>query len=122
MVCPSCAKVVKSDTAKFCPECGLEFSALPPLAPQNHATSQNTYPAYAVNMGIAAGKKPVDKMAYGLLAIFLGGLGIHKFIAGKAIGILYLLFCWTFIPAIIGLIEGIMAFTQQADEQGNIYV
>lgn len=45
----------------------------------------------------------------GLLGIFLGGLGIHKFYMGKVgMGILYLLFCWTGIPAIIGFIEGII--------------
>ncbi len=50
-----------------------------------------------------------DKTTAALLAILLGGLGIHKFYLGKgALGLLYLVFCWTFIPAIIGLIEGIL--------------
>lgn len=41
-----------------------------------------------------------------LLAIFLGGLGAHKFYMGQTgLGILYLLFCWTYIPSIIALIE-----------------
>ena len=45
----------------------------------------------------------------GVLAILLGGLGIHKFYLGKiGLGIVYLLFCWTGIQAIIGLIEGII--------------
>ena len=49
-----------------------------------------------------------SKVAAGLLAIFLGGFGIHKFYLGKAgQGILYLIFCWTGIPAIIVFIEGI---------------
>jgi TM2 domain-containing membrane protein YozV len=44
-----------------------------------------------------------------LLAIFLGGFGIHKFYLGKiGQGILYLLFCWTFIPALVGFFEGII--------------
>ena len=43
-----------------------------------------------------------------LLAIFLGGFGVHRFYLGNIfIGILYLLFCWTGIPAILGIIEGI---------------
>jgi len=44
-----------------------------------------------------------------LLAFFLGGLGIHRFYLGQNIlGILYLLFCWTFIPSIIALIDFFM--------------
>lgn len=54
---------------------------------------------------------------------FWGGLGIHKFYAGKiGMGILYILFCWTTIPGIIGLIEGIIAVTKNADANGNIYI
>ena len=49
-----------------------------------------------------------NKPTAALLAIFLGGLGVHKFYLGKgAQGILYLIFCWTFVPAIIALIEGL---------------
>ncbi len=41
-----------------------------------------------------------------LLALFLGGIGAHKFYLGKTVaGILYLLFCWTTIPAWIALFE-----------------
>ena len=44
-----------------------------------------------------------------ILALLLGGLGAHKFYLGNAgVGILYLLFCWTYIPSIIAFIE---AFT-----------
>lgn len=43
-----------------------------------------------------------------LLALFLGGLGAHKFYLGQPIwGILYLIFCWTFIPSLIAFIEAI---------------
>ena len=41
-----------------------------------------------------------------LLALFVGGFGIHKFwLSEIVLGVLYLLFCWTFIPTIIALIE-----------------
>ncbi len=50
-----------------------------------------------------------SKVVAGVLAILLGGLGIHKFYLGQiGKGVLYILFCWTYIPAIIALIEGIM--------------
>ena len=67
--------------------------------------------------------KAVNKVAYCLFAIFLGGLGIHKFYSGKVgMGVVYILFCWTFIPAVIGLIEGIIGLTKTADANGNIYI
>ena len=41
-----------------------------------------------------------------LLAIFLGGLGIHHFyLRRNSPGCLYLLFSWTGIPDILGWIE-----------------
>ena len=50
-----------------------------------------------------------SKVVAGVLGILLGGFGIHKFYCGKiGMGILYLVFCWTGIPAIVGLIEGIL--------------
>ena len=68
-----------------------------------------------------------SKVAAGLFGILLGGLGIHKFYLGRVgMGILYLLFCWTFIPAVIGLVEGIIYLTlsdaEFAHRYGNSYV
>ena len=41
------------------------------------------------------------------LAIFLGGLGIHKFYLGRVTqGIFYLIFSVTFIPFLLGIIQG----------------
>lgn len=63
----------------------------------------------------------VNKYVYAALAFFLGGLGAHRFYRkqyGKAL--LYILFCWTGIPGVIGMIEGVIAFIKTADVQGNI--
>lgn len=58
-----------------------------------------------------------NKVVAGLLGIFLGGLGVHKFYLGQiGMGILYILFCWTTIPAWIGLVEGII-FIASSDEK-----
>jgi TM2 domain-containing membrane protein YozV len=47
-----------------------------------------------------------NKITASLLAFFLGGFGAHKFYLGQTSkGILYLLFFWTCIPAVIALIE-----------------
>lgn len=49
-----------------------------------------------------------NRVVAGLLAIFLGGIGIHKFYLGRVgQGIIYFVFSWTFIPAFMGFFEGI---------------
>jgi TM2 domain-containing membrane protein YozV len=49
------------------------------------------------------------KKTVGLIALFLGGLGVHKFVLGSwGWGILYIVFCWTCIPVIAGVAEGIV--------------
>ncbi|MFK7107041.1 TM2 domain-containing protein [Flavobacterium oreochromis] len=41
-----------------------------------------------------------------LLTLFLGGIGIHKFYLGQSFkGIIYLIFCWTFIPSILAFVD-----------------
>lgn len=56
---------------------------------------------------MAQGSK--NKTVAALLALFLGGLGIHKFYLGQAVqGVIYLLFCWTGIPALIGFVEAVL--------------
>lgn len=58
-----------------------------------------------------------NKTAAGLLGILLGGLGAHKFYLGQILmGVLYFLFCWTFIPALLGLAEGIVFLTLSDQE------
>ena len=53
----------------------------------------------------------------------MGWAGIHKFYAGRiGAGIVYLLFCWTGIPAIIAFIEFIIGLCKKADAAGNIVV
>ena len=52
-----------------------------------------------------------------MFALLLGGFGIHKFYLGRVgQGILYLIFCWTFIPALVGFIEGIIYLTMSDED------
>lgn len=61
----------------------------------------------------AVPKPRKDKIVAGLLALFLGSFGIHHFYLGNIIrGALYLVFCWTGITAVLGLIEGIYYLTR----------
>lgn len=47
-----------------------------------------------------------------VLALLLGGFGVHKFYLDQAgQGVIYLLFCWTFIPAFIAFFEAIVYVT-----------
>ncbi len=66
-------------------------------------------------------EKSCNKVAYCLLAFFLGGFGLHKFYAGqKKFGIMYLVFCWTGIPEILGVIDCIRGILKKSDENGMI--
>lgn len=88
--CGACAEQISKD-ALACPKCG----------------HPNPYRSYAQTPG---GK---SRVTAGLLAILVGGLGVHKFYLEKiGMGFLYLVFCWTFVPAVIALIEGIVYLTQ----------
>ena len=99
--CPYCAEVIAA-AAKKCKHCGefldetLRYARMP--------TPRST--------GLSVAPNGKTKVAAGLFAIFLGGIGMHKFYLGQVgQGIVYVLFCWTFIPSVIGLIEGIIYLT-----------
>lgn len=65
----------------------------------------------------------VNKVTYVVFAILLGNIGVHKFYAGyTGQGILYVLFCWTGIPWVIAVVEGIVAAFKPADTNGRIVV
>lgn len=127
-VCYQCGAPLEPNATK-CKYCGE--SAAAQSAPQQAAPQQPQQPQQAAPQTViyqqAPPQQPVyvaaanaydgidpswpikSKVAAGLLAIFLGGLGIHKFYMGKVgMGILYLVFCWTYIPAFVAFIEGII--------------
>ncbi len=104
----------KASDEKFCSECGATIKATAEICPKcgvRQMSSPNTLTATAPN-----GK---SKIVAALLAFFLGSFGIHKFYLGQVgLGIVYLIFCWTFIPAIIAFIEFIILLTMN-DETFN---
>ena len=84
---------------------------------------QNVQNANTNSQSQANNGKVVNKVVYCILAFFLGGIGIHKFYAGKTgSGITMLLFSWTFIPAFIAFIDFIVGLTKKSDANGNIVV
>ena len=103
--------VAKSADEKFCRDCGAVIKAKAEICPKC-GVRQSPAPA---SLGASApnGK---SRIAAALFALLLGGIGIHKFYLGQVgMGILYLLFCWTFIPAIVGFIEGILLLVMTDD-------
>ena len=136
-VCPQCGAPIEPGAreCKFCGERLMQQQAnqqqMPPQYNQsmnqqynsqyNQPMNQQYNPQYSQQPRTVYVQQPVyttainpawpikSKVAAGILAIFLGGLGIHKFYLGKTgMGILYLLFCWTWIPGVLGFIEGII--------------
>ncbi|MFV0527988.1 MAG: TM2 domain-containing protein [Lachnospiraceae bacterium] len=77
--------------------------------PQPQVVIQQVAPQPVYVSGINPSWPIKSKVVAGILGIFLGGIGIHKFYLGKVgMGVLYLCFCWTGIPAVVGFIEGII--------------
>ena len=73
---------------------------------------------------MASEEAKTKKVAAGVLAILLGGLGIHKFYLGYTVaGIIQL--CLSFlcgIGGLIGLIEGIIYLVKSDDEFEQTYI
>ena len=69
------------------------------------------------------------KLAAGLLAIFLGSFGVHKFVLGyNTAGLIMLLVTVLtfgiagFVMGVIGIIEGIIYLTKSPEEFDAIYL
>ena len=61
-------------------------------------------------------KKP-NRWIYIILALLLGGIGIHKIYERMPFkAFLYFIMCWTWIPCIIAFIEAIHAIFSDAFE------
>jgi TM2 domain-containing membrane protein YozV len=121
VACPNCG-VPPSLEKKFCQNCGAETSA-----------NQSICIKCGVSLASAISDGNKGKTAAGLLGIFLGGLGIHKFYLGyNKEGLIMLLVCFfggivtcgtaSFVMWIIGLIEGIIYLTKSDTEFAQLYV
>jgi len=122
--CPFCAEYVSVE-AKKCKHCGETICVALRVAEEAKRSSASTGTHVFMNAGGASSSSSSSSSAAAgngnglqmigtksrvvaaLLAFFLGTFGIHKFYLGQTgWGILYLLFCWTFIPTLVSLIEG----------------
>ncbi|HCO74385.1 MAG TPA: hypothetical protein DIT16_05970 [Clostridium sp.] len=113
--CPTCGAAIDLNATE-CKYCGEPIAVQQPQPQQyqqpQYQQQQYQQTQYQQPMYAQPSVPSKSKIAAGILAILLGGLGIHKFYLGKiGMGILYILFCWTYIPAIIGVVEGIIYLT-----------
>lgn len=95
--CTDCGELINKQ-AEICPECGVRQQ-------QPDVTADSS-----------------EQTTAGILAILLGGIGAHKFYQGSTkLGLLYLCFSWTFIPAIVALVEGILILVADEEEYQRKY-
>lgn len=53
----------------------------------------------------------MNKNLIATVALFFGTIGLHKFLLGKPIqGLMYILFSWTGIPTLLGVLESLYYF------------
>lgn len=100
----------RSENEKYCVECGTLINEQAEICPDCGVQQPVT------------GSTNSDKVAAGVLALLLGGLGAHKFYQGNVkLGVLYLCFFWTGIPALLGLVEGILMLVANDKEYEEKY-
>lgn len=112
-------EVDKNNCSGFTPELGINVDVYKSESSIIVTEKNKIYK----NENLKDSQKLVSKLTYCLWCGFLGGFGAHKFYAGNTgLGILYLLFCWTYIPAIISIIELIVALCKHSDCNGKIII
>lgn len=137
--CHACGRIINL-YADHCVGCGAPQAQNRAMSvengvqvePQNHGASHNQIYCHgcgallhltalqcpkcgAQNVSYAK-KGSKDRVTAGLFALLLGGIGAHHFYLGNIVlGIIYLLFCWTFIPFLVAIVEGIVYFCQSEE-------
>jgi TM2 domain-containing membrane protein YozV len=110
--CYACANILDV-RAELCPRCGVRQ----PYVPGMHESTA-LVPAGMRTPAVTT----KNRTAAGIFALILGGIGIHKFYLGQtAAGIVYLLFCWTLVPALISFVEGVLFLTMSDEEFARKY-
>jgi len=118
-ICPNCGarqskspdtnlwkdyKKITTSEENVCPACGhVETDSL-----DDSDTVAIDHTASTSTSTTSTGNSEMSKTLIGVLAILFGAYGIHHFLLGRIQkGILSILFCWTLIPTIFSITEGI---------------
>lgn len=118
--CPQCKgnkNIGLSCNTYKCRYCGCTFT----ISPKNETENYNNYNNQSYRrQSVESYCQPMkSKSTAGILAIIIGGFGAHHFYLGHiGLGILYLVFFWTWIPGIVGFIEGII-YLSMSDKEFN---
>ena len=116
MYCSKCGTENPND-ALFCHACGESTNAVPPIVTPIQEKDVNTHSKETAQL---SGTN--TKNSAGVLALLLGGLGIHKFYLGSWVwGLIDMFFVWTWIPFIMSLIEAIYFFTMNENDFDQKY-
>ncbi len=95
--CLKCGNPIKKQWAArgYCADCEGMGATGYSVQPAPGASQVPMYHGFKKNRSVSVG-----------LALVFGGIGAHKFYLEKpGKGVLYMLFCWTGIPSIVGLFE-----------------
>jgi TM2 domain-containing membrane protein YozV len=118
-----------SQTDAYCSACGAQIDARAEICPKCGVRQKPIQTIRATESDPAIKQASGTKLAAGLCGIFLGGLGIHKFVYGATTpGIIMLLVsvltCGLGYPVmhVIGLVEGIIYLTKTDEEFYETYV
>lgn len=105
MFCKYCGCNVNDDTT-VCPHCSADISSDRPKTTEQKSETK-------FSDGVPVGKYGKSKLVAGLFAILLGGIGVHHFYMGNiGLGVVDILFSWTGLPGLIGLVNGIIYLTE----------
>ena len=118
MKCPTCGStefIQYVDGSVHCKYCNTL------IKPADQSFSGRANRSFdSLNQSIKKGKR--NKIVAALLAIFLGCIGAQYFYYGQwGKAIVCVLFCWTYIPSIWGLIHGILLLTCSDEEFDKKY-
>ena len=102
------------DHRKFCEAVSKE-----PFFDSCRGTSQTPENLFAPQINELPVSKPDtqlpirNKKLAAVLAIVLGSFGVHKFYFRQYLfGLIYLALCWTYVPLVVSIVEGIMLLVQ----------